>query len=261
MQLIDTHCHLDEQAFSTDRDEVVQRAADAGLVAVITIGTTAESSRLAVELAAKYPLVYAAVGIQPNYVAEAGPGDWDEIERLAGEPKVVAVGETGLDRYWDYAPIDLQVEYFQRHLDLARRSGLPFVVHCREAEADVVAQLREASKSGPLRGVMHSFTGDAGTARACLDLGMHVSLAGMLTYKKNEELRRVAAGVPRDRLLVETDAPYLAPVPLRGKRNEPAHVRHTCQCLADVHGLPLEEMAVETTRNARALFDRLATFS
>lgn len=254
MFLIDTHCHLDEDSFAVDRDEVVARSIDAGLAAIVTIGTTAASSVQAVEIAARYSQVYAAVGIQPNYAAQAGPDDWQTIEDLATRPKVVAIGETGLDRYWDYAPFDLQTEYFARHLDLARRHDLPFVVHCREAEADVVSQLREAAQSGALRGVMHSFAGDAATADACLELGLHISFAGMLTYKKNDALREVARAVPLDRLLVETDSPYLAPVPLRGKRNEPANVQHTAAVLAAVHGLTPDEMAEITTRNARRLF-------
>ena len=254
MRLIDTHCHLDEDAFAADLDEVVARAAITGIEAVVTIGTTAASSWRAVEIARRYPLVFAAIGIQPNYVAEAGAGDWEQIERLAAEPKVVAIGETGLDRYWDYAPIELQADYFVRHVELARRLDRPFVVHCREAEADVVARLRRAAESGPLRGVMHSFTGTAETARACLDLGLHISFAGMVTFKKNHDLRTVAAQIPLDRLLIETDAPYLAPIPYRGKRNEPAHVRHTANMLAEVFGIPPEQLAEQTTRNARELF-------
>lgn len=254
MELIDTHCHLDEDAFAVDRDEVLRRAADAGLAAVITIGTTAESSRQAVELAARYPLVHAAVGIQPNYVAQAQPGDWEIIEQLATRPKVVALGETGLDRYWDYAPIDQQRDYFARHIELSKRLDRPFVVHCRDAEADVVAQLREAAADGPLRGVMHSFTGTRETAEACLALGLYISFAGMVTFRKNHELRAAAAAVPRDRLLIETDSPYLAPIPHRGKRNEPAHVKYTAAVLAEVHGLTPDELAALTTRNARELF-------
>ena len=254
MELFDTHAHLDEEAFRVDRDEVVQRAVSSGVVGIVTIGTTAESSRQAVEIAAKYPAVYAAVGIQPNYVADAHPGDWETIEGLAAEPKVVAIGETGLDRYWDYAPIELQRDYFARHIELARRLGRPFVVHCRDAEADVVALLRETAAAEPLKGVMHSYSGDLETARACLEFGLHVSFAGMLTYKKNDALRGVAREIPRDRLLVETDSPYLAPEPRRGKRNEPSFVADTAVRLAEVHGMPPDEMAAQTTRNARALF-------
>ena len=254
MDLIDTHCHLDEAAFNDDRDSVLSRAIDAGVSRMISIGITLETSRNAVELAARYNEVYAVVGIQPNYAAEAKPGDWDQIVELSKAPKVVGIGETGLDRYWDFAPLELQAEYFTRHLKFSRESGLPFVVHCREAESDVVAQLREYADDLPWHGVMHSFCGDAETANACLEMGMHISFAGMLTFKKNDDLRSVAKTVPVDRLLVETDSPYLAPVPKRGKRNEPAYVAHTAACLAEIHGLTVEELAEITTANARRLF-------
>ncbi|MFP6768402.1 MAG: TatD family hydrolase [Planctomycetaceae bacterium] len=254
MQLFDTHCHLDEEAFSQDVDQVVARAKAEGLLGLATIGTTAASSRAAIELADRFPDVHAVVGIQPNYVAEATGDDWETICRLAERPVVVAIGETGLDHYWDHAPLDLQVEMFRRHMALAREHDLPFVVHCREAETDVLTELEREALQGPLRGIMHSFCGDAATAARCVELGMHISLSGMLTYKKNDALREVAAGVPLERLLVETDAPYLAPVPFRGKRNEPAHVRHTAECLAEVQGLDLEALATATTDNALRLF-------
>src|ERR1700722_16008810 len=153
MQLIDTHCHLDEEAFRPDRADVIARAGESGLQRVIPIGPPAASSREAVSIAQANPLVHAAVGIQPNYVSQAAPDDWNVIEQLATQAKVVAIGETGLDRYWDYAPFDLQTDYFARHIDLARRRNLPFVVHCREAEKDVVAQLTSAAATAPLRGV------------------------------------------------------------------------------------------------------------
>ncbi len=251
--MIDTHAHLDEEAFRGDCDEVVARALSEGVTNIVTIGTTLETSRNAVKIAAKYPQVFAVVGIQPNYVAQAQPGDWEEIERLATAAKVVGIGETGLDRYWDYAPIDLQADYFTRHLDLARRLDLPFVVHCREAEADVVAQLRAAAEQGPLRGIMHSFAGDAETARACVELGLHISFSGMVTYPKNEGLRAAAGEVPLDRILVETDAPYLAPQKFRGKRNEPAYVQYTVAKLAEVRGMTPQEFGELTAKNARAL--------
>ncbi len=254
MEFIDTHAHLDEQAFEPDLDEVLQRARAAGLSAILTIGVTADTSRAAVRLAECYPDVFAVVGVQPNYVSQAHPDDWDTIVALAAHPRVVAIGETGLDRYWDHSPLDLQREWFARHLELARSLGKPFVVHCREAEADVVVQLQQAAEHGPLKGVMHSFSGNAETARACLDLGLHLSFAGMVTYKRNAELRAVAAAVPPDRYLIETDAPYLAPVPHRGKRNEPAHVVETARCLASQTGRTLDEVAAETTANARRLF-------
>ncbi len=252
--MIDTHAHLDEAAFDVDRDQVIARAQAAGLTAIITIGTTAETSRAAVEIAGRCPGVFAAVGIQPNYVAEAKPGDWETIEQLALSPGIVAIGETGLDRYWNYAGFDQQVEYFDRHLDLAHRRNLPFVVHCREAEADVVARLQLAASRAPLRGVMHSFTGNRSVAEACLELGLYISFAGMATFKKSQTVRETAVAIPADRILIETDAPYLAPTPFRGKRNEPAYVVHTAKCLAELRGEPLEDFLRQTAANARALF-------
>lgn len=254
MFLFDTHAHLDQEEFSTDRAEVVSRAAAAGVAAIVAVGTSAATSQSCVELAAAYAGVYAAVGIQPNYCAQAAPDDWQRVLELAGRPGVVALGETGLDRHWDYAPFDLQRDYFDRHLRLSQQCGLPFIVHTRESEADVLAMLREARARGPLAGVMHSFAGTADVARECVELGLYVSFAGMVTYKKSGPLRAVAADVPADRILVETDSPYLAPHPLRGRRNEPAHLVHTAACLAPVRGQSLDEFADQTTANARRLF-------
>lgn len=255
MTLFDTHAHLDDGRFANDLVEVLDRATKAGLERILTIGIDLETSRNAVRLAQEHALLAAVVGIQPNHVSEAAAGDFDEIVKLLDSPKVVGVGETGLDRYWDRAPFDLQEGYFRRHLQLCRERNLPVVIHCREAEGDVVRVLREEFVSrGPVRGVMHSFSGDAETARACLEMGLHISFAGMVTFKNNQALRDVAKGVPLDRLLVETDSPYLAPMPHRGKRNEPAYVAHTATCLAEVFGIPPESLAAKTTENARALF-------
>jgi TatD DNase family protein len=209
-----------------------------------------------VRIVSQYPLVVAAVGIQPNSVAEAKPGDWDDVVRLAEmESRVVAIGETGLDRYWDKTPFPQQEEFFARHIELARRLKKPFAIHCREAEADVVAMLRTAFEAhGPVQAVMHSFSGDLATARACVEMGLFISFAGMLTYPNARNLRDVAKELPLDRLVVETDCPYLAPQPVRGKRNEPGHVVHTATVLAEVKGVPLAEIEMHTTRNARALF-------
>jgi TatD DNase family protein len=253
--LIDTHAHLDDEQFQSDLPQVLQRAQAAGVEGIVTIATTASSSVASVSLAATHPLLRATVGIQPNHVAQAGPSDWDEIVRLVEQPGVVGIGETGLDRYWDYTPFAQQEDHFARHLELARRHKLPVVIHCREAEADVVRMLRaDFEKHGPVKGVMHSFTGDTPTAEACLEMGLYISFAGMLTYKNAQNLREVAKTIPFDRLLVETDSPYLAPVPLRGKRNEPANVVHTAACLAGVKGVSVDEIAEATTQNARVLF-------
>lgn len=256
MRLIDTHAHLFDDRFAADLPAVLDRAAAAGVERVVAVGIDAATSRASVEQAARFPLVVAAVGIQPNHAAEAAPGDWDEVVRLAAAAgRVAAVGETGLDRYWDRTPFPVQEDYFARHLALARRLGKPVVIHCREAEADVVRMLKaEFERHGPVRGVMHSFTGDRATAEACLAMGLYVSFAGMVTYKTAADLRAVAAAVPADRLLVETDCPYLAPVPVRGGRNEPAYVTYTLACLAKERGVSAEELGDRTTRNARELF-------
>jgi TatD DNase family protein len=254
MRLIDTHCHLDEESLNEDLDNVLEAARQTGVETIITIGTNAESSRRSVDLAEKYDCVVAVVGIHPNYCSELKSGDWETIEELAAHPRVVAVGETGLDRYWDYAPIDVQREYFLRHLELSAKIDKPFVVHCREADEEVRDVLREAAKTQPLHGVMHSFCQSAESAKECLNLGMHLSFTGMLTFKKNVELRELAASLPPERIFVETDAPYLAPVPNRGKRNEPAFVRFTLECLAEAHGVSADDMAMLTTENARRFF-------
>jgi TatD DNase family protein len=254
--LIDTHAHLFDDRFRKDLPAVLDRAAAAGVERVVCLGIDRESSLESVRIATQYPLVRAAVGIQPNSVAESRPGDWEEVVRLAEtEPRVIAIGETGLDRYWDKTPFPQQEEFFRRHIDLARRLNKPFAIHCREAEADVVKMLRaEFDKRGPIRAVMHSFTGDLATAQACLEMGLYISFAGMVTYPTAQNLRDVAKEVPLDRLVVETDCPYLAPQPVRGKRNEPGYVAHTAALLAEVKGVSVAEMQEHTTRNARALF-------
>lgn len=258
-ELIDTHAHLDDEQFNADLPAVLDRAAAAGVSRIITIATTARDSLACVELAKLHPCLGATVGLQPNNLAEGNPSDWDEIARLVTEPGVVAIGETGLDRHWNTTPFPMQEEFFARHLDLARKHALPVVIHCREAEADVVRMLRaDFDKHGPVRGVMHSFTGDTQTAADCLAMGLYISFAGMVTYKNAQNLRDVAKTVTADRLLVETDSPYLAPVPLRGKRNEPANVVHTAACLSGVLGLDLATLAGHCTRNAHALFKRLS---
>jgi TatD DNase family protein len=255
MTLFDTHAHLDDDRFAADLPAVLERATVAGVEHVVTIATTAPSSAACVALVARHPLLYASVGIQPNHVAEAASDAWDQVLRLVNAEKVVAVGETGLDRHWNYTPFPQQEDFFGRHLQLARKTKLPVVIHCREAEADVVRMLREDfNRHGPLRGVMHSFTGDWATAEACMAMGLYISFAGMVTYKNAQSLREVAARVPMDRLLLETDSPYLSPVPLRGKRNEPAHLVHTAACLAELRKVDIALLAKQTTENALGLF-------
>ena len=258
MAYIDTHAHLDQEEFGQDRDAVVVRGRQAGVEAMVCVGISAESSRAAVRLAETRQDVYAAVGIQPNYCAQAAEGDWQRILAMVNHPRVVALGETGLDRYWDYTPLEMQQDYFDRHLRLAARHGLPVVIHCREADAELLGMLRAARARGPLRGVLHAFSGDQPTAAECLELGLYLGFAGTVTYlnKKFRPLREVAAAVPADRILIETDSPYLVPHPLRGKqkRNEPANVVQTAASLAELRGVSPEEFAAQTTANARRLF-------
>jgi TatD DNase family protein len=253
--LIDTHAHLEDDKFDSDRDDVVARAKAAGVVTIVAIGTTAENSACVLDLAGRYDGLFASVGIHPNNAAQAQPGDWDRVVELAQNERAVALGETGLDRYWHDTPFELQQDYFDRHLRLMQATGLPVVIHMRDCQADVLAMLREARARGTLAGVMHSYTGDAAGAAECCDLGLYVSFAGMVTYKKSQELREVAARVPADRILVETDSPYLSPEPLRGKRNEPANVVHTARVVAVTRGMSLDDFAALTTANARRLFN------
>ncbi len=255
IRLIDTHCHLDAESFHQEIDQVVQRANNAGVEKILAIGITVETTQAAIVLSNRYPCVLAMAGIHPNHTHEAKPGDWERIEDLATHPHVVGIGETGLDKYWDFAPMDIQRDYFFRHIALSKKLKKPFAVHCREAEPEVLEVLRTAAaEDGHLTGLMHAFCGNAETAKTCLELGLYLSFGGMLTYKKNEPLRELARTIPLDRLLVETDAPYLAPQPWRGKRNEPAYVAETNRVLAEVHGLTPEEMSSITTANAKRLF-------
>ena len=256
--LLDTHAHLDVEDFDPDRPAAIARAREAGVAAMICPGISAASSGAVVQLAEAEPAVHAAVGIQPNYCAQAAPGDWDRVAALVGHPRVVAIGETGLDRHWDYTPFAVQQDYFDRHLRLAQTRNLPVIIHCRESEADVIPMLREAAGRSPIEGVLHAFSGDRAFADECLALGLYISFAGAVTYtnKKFGPLRDAARAIPEDRLLVETDSPYLVPHPLRGrqKRNEPAHLVLTAQCLAELRGVGLEQLASQTTANARRLF-------
>jgi TatD DNase family protein len=256
--LFDTHAHLDDEQFDGIREAVIERAVEAGVHSMIAMGTTASTSRKCVEIADLSPHIWAAVGIQPNNAHEATPEDWGVIQKLVSQKRVVAIGETGLDRYWDRCPFDVQLEWFERHVRLSQETNLPFIVHMRECEADIIEWLTQWSSGSVLNGVMHSFTGSLETAEAAMDLGLDISFAGMVTFKNAADLREVAAQIPLDRLLIETDAPYLAPHPKRGQRpNEPALLVHTAQCLAEVHGVSYEALARQTTDNALRRFGRV----
>ncbi len=255
--LFDTHAHLDQEEFDADRTAVIDRARQAGVELILGVGIDLASSRKIVRLTEDHVEIFAAVGIHANSAAQARPEDWDQIVKLAGHPRVLAVGETGLDRYRDYTPFALQQEFFDRHLSLSQERNLPVVIHCRDAADDLMPMLRRAAARAPLKGIMHAFSGDARMVHDCVDLGLHISFAGNVTYKnkKFQDLRLAAQAVPLSRLLIETDSPYLTPEPLRGRerRNEPAWIAYTAQCLAQLRGIPLMDLERQTALNGRRL--------
>lgn len=252
LQLIDTHAHLHTEQFDADRELAFARAAEAGVQRLIEIGYDLESSRAAVALAEQHPHMYAVVGIQPHYALEVDAAWLAEVRRLAAHPKVVAIGEIGLDYHWDRAPHADQERLFREQLALARELGLPVVIHSRDAKEDTIRILGDAARGQP--GVMHSFSGDWDYAAACLDVGFYLSLSGPVTFPKAVELHEVARRAPLDRILTETDSPYLSPHPRRGKRNEPANVRLVAERIAALREMPLEALAEAVWQNAEALF-------
>ncbi len=255
MHIIDTHAHLTDASLLGDIEQFLEQAQRAGVRSVLSIGTTLESSQGCVELAERFPSVRASVGLHPNNCCRAAAGDWQAICDLAQHPRVAALGETGLDRHWDDCPWEVQVDFFRRHLALSRTTGLPVVIHTRDCAEETLEILREESQQGPLLGVMHSFTGPQGVAQGCLELGLYISFAGMVTYKNADEIRDIAKSVPAERILVETDSPYLTPHPLRGQRpNHPALVAHTLKQLAELRGVTTEVLAQQTCDNAQRLF-------
>jgi len=255
MEWFDTHAHLTYPELNEGLSDFLDMAAAAGVVGIVAVGTDLDSSRRCVQLADAHPLIWAAVGIHPNESAKQASADWAEIQTLANGKRVVGLGETGLDLYWDDAPLAIQIENFRRHLDFSRQCHLPVIIHMRDCEQEMLAVLREARHQGPLRGVMHSFTGSAETAAECQAMGLYLSFAGMATFKKSDSIRQVAANVAADRILIETDAPFLAPHPHRGLRpNHPALVVHTGRCLAEVRGMSESDFAALSTENARRLF-------
>ena len=256
MPLFDTHAHLDNQQLSDDAAAVVERANNAGVESMTAIGTDLPTSQKCVGLARQFDGVYAAVGVHPTVChTDEVAGCWDEIVTLAQQPAVVAIGETGLDLHWDKTTLDAQRQWFQQHIDLSFETGKPLVIHMRDCEQEIVSMLESSAIGGSINGIMHSFTGSLESAQRCLELGMYISFAGMVTFKKSDDLRSVAAEIPADRILIETDAPYLSPHPLRSKRpNEPAYIVHTAACLADVRDISPEELGRVTTENAKRVF-------
>jgi TatD DNase family protein len=249
--LFDTHTHLNVAAYDDDRPAVLVRARQAGVREMLVVGYDLESSRAAVALTVEDGL-YAAVGIQPHYAGETGPQELEQLRHLAQRPGVVALGEIGLDYYRNRAPHPEQQALLRTQLEMARELDLPVVIHSREATEDLLAIMQQAGRG--LRGVMHCYSGTLEQAQSFLALGMDISIAGPVTYPKAAKTWEVATGVPLDRLLIETDCPWLAPQRYRGKRNEPAYVREVAARIAELRGLSLEEVAAATVRNARNLF-------
>jgi TatD DNase family protein len=255
--LIDSHCHLDDKRFAEDLDAVLERAAAAGIDRMLSIGTGDGPPGIdcAVRIADRYPQVYASIGVHPHDAAKATPQTFDDLRALSNNPKVIALGEIGLDYHYDFSPREVQREVFTEQLKLAAELELPIIIHTREAWDDTIAVLADYWRG---EGIMHCFTGNSTQARQALDLGFHLSFGGVITFKTAEEVRESARITPDDRLLIETDAPYLAPIPHRGKRNEPALMVETARKLAEIRNTTPERIAGLTTANFRRLCARAA---
>ena len=255
MQFFDTHAHLNDPQLLEREAEIIAEAESVGVQHVVAVGTDLPTTRQSIEIARRHDSVYATAGIHPNSCHRATLAEWQELLQLTGDPQVVALGETGLDCYWDDCPLETQEEWFVRHIQLSHETGLPLVVHMRESEQQILSVFNQHHRDKRINGIMHSFTGSLETATTCLDYGMYISFAGMITFKNAGNLRQIAAQIPPDRILIETDSPYLTPHPFRGRRpNEPRMVRHTAQCLADVRQMDLETVARITTENAKRVF-------
>lgn len=255
MSLIDTHCHLDSDTFESDREAVIARARAAGVETMVAIGSGEGPPDLeaGIRLADAYPFIYATVGVHPHEASKADESVWANLAALTAHPKVVAVGEIGLDYHYNFSPPETQREAFARQLAIARDAGLPIVIHTREAWDDTFAMLETQWPAAGPGGIMHCFSGGPAEAERSLAMGFHISFSGIVTYPKALDVQEAARIVPLDRLLVETDAPYLAPVPYRGKRNEPAFVVETAKRLAELRGESLETISSATTKNWRRL--------
>ncbi len=255
--LVDSHCHLDFPDFAEERAAIVARAREAGIGRMVTISTRVRKFDQIREIAETFDEVYCSVGTHPHNAAEEPDVTAEELVRLSGHPKVVAIGEAGLDYHYDHAPREAQANGFRTHIAAARETGLPLVIHARSADEDVAAILEEETGKGAFPFVLHCFSSGRRLAEIGVELGGYVSFSGILTFRNSQDIRDIAVIVPHDRLLVETDAPYLAPVPHRGKRNEPAFVAHTASVLADTIGVGHEEIARLTTDNFFRLFNKM----
>lgn len=251
--LFDTHTHLDSQKFDDDREAVISRAREAGVELMVNIGFDRETIPTTMQLAEKYDFIYAAVGWHPVESIHMTPADLLWIEELCKHPKVVAIGEIGLDYYWDTSPKEVQHQVFRDQIRLARRLGKPIVIHNRDAHEDILTILRE-EKAEEVGGVMHCFSGSVESAKICLGMNFYISFGGPVTYKNARVPKEVLASVPLDRLLIETDSPYLTPHPFRGKRNESSYVAYVAEAAAEIKGISVEELALITTENGKKCF-------
>lgn len=251
--LVDTHAHLTHEAFADDLDDVLGRSHAAGVTRILCVGDQLISSEQSSAMADRYEGMWSTAGVHPHHAAEVGDDLEARLKALLRHPKVVAVGEVGLDYYYDFAPVAVQQDVFRRQIRVARELGLPLIIHSRESMDDVLAILKD-EKAHEVGGVLHCFWGERHHAGQALELGFHLGVGGPVTFKKSDDLRALLKDIPLDRLLVETDAPYLAPTPHRGKRNEPAYTRLSAEHLAKVKEIGLDEVAAVTTRNALALF-------
>ena len=257
MRIVDSHCHLDFDSFENDIDAVVERAREAGLCRMVTICNKVSAFDRVLALAERYDDVFCSVGVHPHEAGSEGDVSLDRLMELARHPKVVGIGESGLDYYYDNSPVEAQKASFRTHIAAARETELPLIVHSRDADSDMADMLEEGARDGAYPGVLHCFTAGPELAARAVAIGFYVSLAGIITFKSPESIRETVRDVPMDRLLVETDSPYLAPVPMRGKRNEPAYTRHTNRVLAEVKGVSEAEMAEVTTENFLRLFSKV----
>lgn len=251
--LFDTHVHLNAEQYKEDIEEVIERAQEAGVENMVVVGFDRPTIEKALELIEKYDFLYASVGWHPVDAIDMKEEDLTWLEELAGHPKVVALGEMGLDYHWDKSPKDIQKEVFRQQIQLAKKVKLPIIIHNREATQDIVEILKEEGAE-EVGGIMHCFSGSVETARECIDMNFYISLGGPVTFKNAKKPKEVAADIPLDKLLIETDCPYLAPHPYRGKRNEPAYVKLVAEQIAELKGIDYEEIAQATTENARKLF-------
>ena len=256
LQYIDSHCHLDFPDFEAELDAIIERARSLGVTHMTTIGTTLKKIDRVIQIAESYPFIYASAGIHPHDAEAEFDVTYDDLAKLAKHPKVIGIGETGLDYFYEHSPKDKQQELFRLHIQVARDFGLPLIVHTRDADHDCLRILQEEMQKGAFKGLIHCFTASQDFAMEVLKLGFYISISGIVTFKKATDLHESVRNIPLNRLLIETDSPYLAPIPHRGKRNEPSFVIHVAEAIAELKDCSLPEVAQVTTQNYFDLFQK-----